>query len=272
MRRHLSQFIARDEVGLAKLAPLVATKPKLAPYVQSRGACIRPHQWRKTFALFMMRLDEKMIPALANHFKHVSMAITEDSYMPPDPSMIAASDSVAMMETARYFYERRRSAGGSFGKLDRTLDKFKSDIDKLLGDLPQEEAYPEIEKVLLSHDLRIFHAEHGLCLIGANPDQARCHSAAGTSSWRRLRPNYETRTPKLCTGCVNFVVTNGHAGYWKRRYIDNHRAWLLSGKSADFKVIQRRAEQSAGVLKALGVPLPEIEMDNELRGEPEFES
>jgi hypothetical protein len=165
-----------------------------------------------------------------------------------------------MMETARYFYERRRGAGGSFGKLDRTLDKFQSDMDKLLGDLPLEEALPEIEKVLLSHDLRIFHAEHGLCLIGANPDQARCHSAAGTSSWRRLKPNYETRTPRLCAGCANFVATSAHAGYWRRRYIHHQEAWLRSGKSVDFKVIQLRAEQSAKVLKALGLPLPQIEL------------
>jgi integrase len=266
MRQHLRRFVASDEVGLQNLAPLISANPKLAPYVHSKGACIRPHQWRKTFALYMMRLDERMIPALANHFKHLSMAVTEDSYSGSDPSMFSASDSVAMMATARYFHERRQGATGSFGKLGRTLDKFQTDIDKLLGDLPLEEGYPDIEKVLLSHDLRIFHAEHGLCLIGANPDKARCHSAGGTSSWRRLKPNYKTRTPGLCAGCVNFVASTTHAGFWRRRYIDNQRAWLLSGMSADFKVIKRRAEQAASVLKALGTPLPRIELPNGTRG------
>lgn len=258
VRSSLADYVARPEIGLSSMKAAARDNPKLAPYVKHNGRCIRPHQWRKTFALYMMRLDERMIPALANHFKHMSIAVTEGAYMPQEPSMIAARDSVHMMETHRALYEMRRGAGSTFGKLDRAMDGFKDDLRRLIGDLPLEENFEEIESALLTRDLRIYQAEHGRCLIAANPDRARCHDAGGTSSWRRLQPNHETRTPGLCAGCDNFSISREHAGFWAERYVENQRNWLLSDRSADFEIIHRRATQAAGVLRALGIAPPVV--------------
>ncbi|ANC86675.1 hypothetical protein [Sphingomonas sp. NIC1] len=254
----LREFYARPEIGLAKLEPLVEKNRRLAPYVRKQGRCIRPHQWRKTFALYMMRLDERMLPAISRHFKHLSLAVTEGAYMPQDPSMIAAGESVQMRETHRALYEMRRGDGGRSGKLDRIVDGFRSDLDKLIGDLPLEESYEEVKHALLSRDLRIFHSEHGRCLIAANPDRARCHDAGGTSSWRRLQPNEATRTPALCAGCDNFSISTEHGDFWMRRYLENKSVWLLAKGSADFEIVRRRAEQAHAVLQALGATPPEV--------------
>ncbi len=254
----LAQQAGRPEVGIGRLKSQIPRNPKLAPYVRTNGRCIRSHQWRKTFALFMMRLDERMLPALSHHFKHMSIAVTEGAYMPHDPSMIAAADSVHMMETHRALYEMRRGSGGSFGKLDRAMDGFKDDLEKLIGDLPLEENYENVRHAILTRDLRIYNAEHGRCLIAVNPDRARCHDAAGTSGWRRLRPNIETRTPGMCTGCENFSVSSEHASFWRRRYLEHQSNWLLSDGSADFEVVRRMADQAAGVLNALGAKVPPV--------------
>ncbi|WP_168135832.1 hypothetical protein [Sphingomonas corticis] len=258
----LAQHAGRKEVGLAGLKSQVARNPKLAPYVKDNGRCIRTHQWRKTFALFMMRLDERMIPALAHHFKHMSIAVTEGAYMPEDPSMIAAAESVHMMETHRALYEMRRRDGGKFGKLDRAMDGFADDLERLIGDLPLEENYENVRHALVTRDLRIFNAEHGRCLIAANPDKARCHEAAGTSGWRRLSPNVETRTPGMCAGCENFSVSSEHGAFWRRRYVQHQSNWMLSDGSADFEVVRRMAQQAAGVLKALGASVPRVTKAN----------
>ncbi len=257
LRLSLKDFVA-GECDLAGLADLVRSDKKLAPYVTSKGRCIRTHQWRKTFALYMMKVDDRMIPALAHHFKHMSVAVTENSYMPSDPSMLAATDSVHMQETARYFYEQRHGSGGSFGRLDELVDEHREEWAKLVDDLPFEEAYPELQSYCLERHIRIFHAEHGRCLIGANPDLARCHEASGTSSYRNSRPNHLTRTPSLCTGCANFSVSREHAGFWRRRYATHQTTWIESDRSRQFRVIQKRAQQAASVLRALKVPVPAV--------------
>ena len=254
----LRQFYARPEVGLAELQPLVKQNRELAPYVRKEGRCIRPHQWRKTFALYMMRLDERMLPAISRHFKHLSLAVTEGAYMPRDPSMIAAADSVQMRETHRALYEMRRGDGAKFAKLDRMMDGFTSDLQKLIGDLPLDESYEKVSHALITRDIRIFHSDHGRCLIAANPDRARCHDAGGTTSWRRLRPNEATRTPSLCAGCENFSISAEHSGFWMRRYLENRSAWLLADGSADFEIVRRRAEQARAILQALGATPPEV--------------
>lgn len=257
LRFSLKAFIA-NECDLASLSDQMEVDRKLAPYVKLNGACIRTHQWRKTFALYMMKVDDRMIPALAHHFKHMSVAVTENSYMPKDPSMLAAQDSVHMQETARYFYEQRHGAGGSFGRLDELLAEHQEEWVKMVDDLPFEEAYEEIETFCLDRDIRIFHAEHGRCLIGANPDKARCHEVSGTTSWRNSKPNHITRTPSLCTGCANFSVTAEHAGFWRKRYVSNQRSWIDSDRSLQFRVIQKRAQQAAQILRALKQPVPSI--------------
>ncbi len=257
LRASLKAFIA-DECDLASLEDQIVSDRKLAPYVKYNGGCIRTHQWRKTFALYMMKVDDRMIPPLAHHFKHMSVAVTENSYMPTDPSMLAAQDSVHMQETARYFYEQRHGAGGSFGRLDDLLTEHQEQWAKLVDDLPFEEAYPDVESFCLDRDIRIFHADHGRCLIGANPDEARCHEVSGTTSWRNSKPNHITRTPSLCTGCSNFSVSAEHAGFWRRRYISNQRSWIESDRSLQFRVIQKRAQQAAQILRALKQPVPVI--------------
>lgn len=112
----------------------------------------------------------------------------------------------------------------------------------------------------LSPDLRLLeglypgaHQE-----IAANPDKARCHDVAGTSSWRNTTPNHLTRTPGLCAGCPNFSVSAEHAGFWRRRFIDNQTSWLRSDRSTQFRVVEKRAQQAELVLNALGVPRPVI--------------
>lgn len=257
LRTSSKGFIA-TECGLEQLAADAETDRKLAPYVRDKGACIRPHQWRKTFALYMMKVDDRMIPALAHHFKHLSIAVTENSYMPTDPSMLAAHDSVHAQEAARWFYEQRHGAGGSFGRLDEIMAEHRAEWEKLVADLPFDEAVPIVQRFCLDKDIRIFNAEHGRCVIAANPDRARCHEAAGTVSWRNAVPNHMARTPGLCAGCSNFSVAPEHAGYWRRRFASHQSSWLGSDRSPQFRAVQKRAQQAAAVLQALGVPLPVI--------------
>ncbi|TCP96333.1 hypothetical protein C8J46_10928 [Sphingomonas sp. PP-F2F-A104-K0414] len=257
LRTSLSEFI-QTNCELADLEPLIDRDRRIRPYVEGNGKCIRPHQWRKTFALYMMKIDDRMVPALAHHFKHMSIAVTENSYMPNDPTMLAAQDSVHAQEAARWIYEQRHGAGGTFGRLDEIMKEHREEWEKLVPDLSFESGLPQITRFLIDKDIRIFHADHGRCVIGANPDQARCHEAAGTSSWRNARPNYAQRTPGQCTGCTNYSVSPEHAGYWRKRYISYQGSWLASDRSPQFRVMQKRAQQAAAILRALHVPLPVI--------------
>ncbi len=246
-----------DEVGLkAVLEDAVEGDPELRQYWETDGRCIRSHQWRKTFIRYLIRVDEGLLPAISHHFKHYTLAITEDGYMPRDPELVDIATSVRTRETSRALFERRFGSKHRVGRLDELLAETRSRIQQVIGDDDFVRAAPRLDAFVREHDIQFWFAQHGACLFDMHPSEARCHNQAGRSDWRPRGPDFATRTPDACLGCRNFSVGREAVGFWRDRYVTNQRSWITSGHAPMFRIARMRAKQSAAVLRHLGQPLP----------------
>lgn len=258
LRESMKKFVSNPSyVDLSGLAEAAQLKEELGPYVEENGACIQPHQWRKTFMRYAMRTDPRMAPAVSQHFKHYTVALTERDYGPKDIRFLEEADSTRARQTGAFLRRMVEGKTRPVARLDRAFELQKEQWRALVpdGEAHDNAAYT---RVAIREDLRIWYVEHGRCLIALHPDEARCHERAGTAGWRHARPNSLTRTPALCSGCINFSVHGGSAAFWRKRYVDNQTAYLRSGGELGFEIIRRRAEQARNYLRALGEEMPDI--------------
>lgn len=260
-----SQEWIRKRVKLgAVLAPLIGDDRRLAAYAKDDGACIRPHQWRKTFFRLMYRNNPALLPAISRHFKHVSLAVTENGYAPKSPVAAEERDAVATSELVELLF--RRAEGGELPATggDKILKRNRDLLATIVDGTPLNDAAPRLAEFALSRDISLWPSEHGGCLIGLNPDRAACHVRGGRVDARVDRPNYRTRNPSLCCSCPNLVITRRDARYWQRRYTTYREAWLRSGRDPAFRASRDRARQARTILERLGAIPEELANDTEI--------
>lgn len=225
------------------------------------GRALRTHQWRKTFALYVIRTDSRMLPHLSQHFKHLSLAMTEQGYIGNDPELIEAMDTVRQQLTARLFYEAATGQTAYAGPMAALIEAHQAMLAEMVSGKEATLAYRAVEQWVIDNDLRIWFADHGKCLIRLQPEAARCHQLGGTGHWGNDRPNFELREPSVCAGCECFLIDGEHAEFWRQRYCSNQRAVMnaeRAGRSDESYVARQRARQAAAILHALGRPLPEV--------------
>jgi integrase len=238
---------------------VLGNDPEVEGYRDGRG--LRTHQWRKTFALWVIRTDPRMLPHLSQHFKHLSLAMTEQGYIGNDPELIEAMDAVRQQLTVRLFFEAATGQKAFAGHMAELVEEHRATLANLVTGKEDVDARKSVGQWVVENDLRIWFAEHGNCLLALRPEAARCHQIGGTGHWRNGRPNFEIREPSVCVGCECFLIDGGHAEFWRQRYQGNQRAVENAeriGRSGEFYVARQRARQAAAILRALGQPLPEV--------------
>ncbi len=242
----------------AKYAQLTALPEQTDYGVNIRGyrtpscSALKTHQWRKTWARYVFKVDNRMIPAIAQQFQHLGLAMTEQGYIGNDPYVLVALGSERLRRTVQFFYEATTGRRMLSGRLAQLVDQHKVSVESNKGRLMARAA---IKQMVETHDLRIWFADHGKCVIRLAPKDARCHKIAGTESWANNEPNYAIREPAVCLGCPCFVVDRDHIPFWHRRYTENKVAFaaaLKEGLSGEFFVAKERMEQSAKILVSLG--------------------
>lgn len=246
------------------LEPLVGSDPRLAAYAKDDGACIRPHQWRRTFFRLMYRNNPALLPAISRHFKHVSLAVTENGYAPRSPAAAEERDAVATSELVELLFMRAEGGELPVTGGDKTLARNQSLLATIVDGGPLKEAGLRLAEFALSRDIKLWPTEHGGCLIGLNPDKAACHVRGGTVDARVDRPNHRTRNPSLCCSCPNLVITRKDARYWQRRYVAYRDAWIRSGRDPAFRASRDRARQARTILERLGALPKELTTDKEI--------
>jgi len=219
----------------------------------------RPHLWRRTFALFLLRTNAVLLPAISQHFKHLSLLMTEQSYIGNDPLLLEALDSVRVQESTRFFYTAATGKKPMLGQMGRRLAQHRAELRRVVKGKSAGQAHEALQEFVIEHDLRIWDVEHGTCLIALDPLAARCHAVAGTTSWANRVPNYATREPCVCAGCGCYAINDDHVSYWSSRFSTNMKIAQkarFSEKSGEYRVALNRARQSAALLKKLGVDVP----------------
>lgn len=242
-------------VDLTGLADKSAQDESLVRYRETRGCCVKSHQWRKSFAMYCFRVDKRMLPAIAQQFQHLSLAMTEQGYIGSNPTLLDTFDSVRMQRTVKFFYEQATGKSPLTGRLASVIDENRAELVALVKNKTKEDGWHAVAHWCVENDLRIWFSNYGKCCIGINPAQSRCHEVAKTSSWMNREPNYEARQTTVCLGCGGFAIDREHLPYWQLRYTDNLTSWERAkamGLERDYRVVKERADQAAIVLHALG--------------------
>jgi integrase len=253
------QFVYRY-VDLSRLPDRSRRGEDLAAYRDSRGLCLRTHQWRKTFARHICGTDSRMLPAVSRHFKHLTLAMTEEAYLGKNPALQDAYESNINQSTARILYENARGKPAQAGRMAKVIDEHRAELEALIANKDERDGRRAIQKWVEQNRLQIFFAPHGKCFIRLDPAGARCHEVGQTVHWLNEEPNYATRNPSLCAGCSCFLVDKEDEEFWLNRYLDNYRAFFQGasdGKAGDYRIARERADQAAAILQALKLPLPE---------------
>lgn len=89
----------RKYIDLSSLPPTSRHGEDLSRFREVSSSPIRTHQWRKSYALYIFKTDSRMIPAIAQQFHHVSLAMTEQGYLSNDPELLEAIDSARKEST-----------------------------------------------------------------------------------------------------------------------------------------------------------------------------
>jgi len=223
----------------------------------------KTHQWRKTFALYVLRADSRMLPAISQHFKHMSMAMTEQGYVGNDPELVDGIDSVRRQRTVLFLLQQATGNTVIAGGMADLVKEHRQRLKEVVGDAAGEEAYLRMEEWVIQGDVRIWFAEHGKCFMSLSPASARCHSVAKTNPWLNRQPNYENRNASACSGCKCFAVDGEHVEFWRERYRKNSLIMAKSGehRGAGYKVAQERARQSVSILRTLGEGVSEVDVE-----------
>jgi integrase len=264
LRNHQQSFVA-EYVDLSTLPDKSGLGEDLTFYRESQGRCLTTHQWRKTFAMYVVRTDPRMISAIALQFKHLSIAMTESAYISKDPALMQERDTQQSRAAAAFMYKAVTGKSAVAGRMAKMIDAWAGEILLMVEKKNAVDALNQLEKFCQERRIKVFSSPHGKCFIGLSPNEARCHQLAGTNHWNRQLPNFSTREPDVCNGCKCFGVDSDHSDFWIQRYVEYQSAWqsaVRHGLTAGFRMVQERALQSANMLKALEIPLPHITEDN----------
>jgi len=218
------------------------------------GEAVRSHQWRKTFALYVLRTDSRMLPAISQHFKHLSLAMTEQGYIGNDPELLDAIESVRRQRTVQFFLDQLGGKTPLAGGMAALIDQHRVRLQEIAGDAGSDAARQRIEAWVVESDLRIWFADRGKCFIGLQPGESRCHKAGGTDPWLKLAPNVKHQNIAECSACKCFAVDGEHASFWEDRLRQNEAVLAAAGPNhrGEYRIAVERVRQAKSVLKAIG--------------------
>ncbi|WOD16955.1 hypothetical protein [Paraburkholderia kirstenboschensis] len=260
VRNAQRNFISRN-VDLSSLPNKSELGEDLSKYRETKGQCLQTYQWRKSYAMYVIRTDRRMKAAVATQFKHASVAITEDAYFSNNPDLLRERNSQQSRAAAGFMYRRIVGEEPCAGRVAKLFDKYADVIREVIGDTSNPEGIKNLQEWCERRNIRVFFSPPGKCFIPIAPLQSECHKVAGTLHWSVKEPNYRTREPDLCAGCACFGIDREHSDFWIDRYVENATAWRdakQSELSAGFRVIRRRAEVAENILRLLGIELPRL--------------
>lgn len=219
------------------------------------GSGLRPHQWRTTLAMFVMRVNPKLLPALSDHFKHINAVVTMEGYIGLNPELREAMDSARSLASSaaliRLVEPGSTLIGGGADLFRKNSMRIREMIEEQPGESLEERALSLVEE----SELHIYDAAHGYCLSAFAPSLSRCRTLSGYAGPLRPYPHDLYRSVPVCSQCPLLVITREHIEFHNER-VANGEAHLRTidrnNQPGMFKVISARVRQSRQVSKLLG--------------------
>jgi len=207
------------------------------PHHEGKPWAFSPHQFRKTFARFIARKDRSQLLALADHFKHASVAMTSKGYVGNDFDLKQLISHEGQAETA-VALDRFLASDRLAGRMGERITGMNAAFRGRAGEQVRKDY---IAFILGETDLAIHACDYGWCVF--QNETARCGGDVG--------PSEIGRSPATCLGCANFVVDARHRGYWQDRHKRNQD--LVAGASPLTRgVLDEGIGQCSRVLAIIG--------------------
>lgn len=185
------------------------------PHHDGKPWWFSPHQFRKTFARFIARKDRSHLLALADHFKHASVAMTSRGYVGNDFDLKQLIDHEGQAETA-IALDRFLTSERLAGRMGERITGMNAGFRGRAGEQVRKDY---IKFILAETDLAIHACDYGWCVF--QKETARCGGD--------VAPSEIGRSPSVCLSCSNFVVDARHRAYWQDRRARNQE--LVAGAS-----------------------------------------
>ena len=195
---------------------------------------LHPHMFRRTFARHVARYDTTNLLALKEHFKHVSLSMT-DYYVGSDLelwTLMMEEEEKLLFESFDKALRAERMAGPGGARLKRKIDEAITD-----GRLPKEfrgEAGGYLRKDMIRNLVesgqRIypcaasnycwFRPESALCTQGDHPLLKRCNPGACTNSV--ITPEHRPHWEKVRHDCEDLMGMRPEAEPYQKALQDIH--------------------------------------------------
>jgi hypothetical protein len=264
LNAHMQRFIVHwvDLTCLPDQSVHHITEMDLVPWRESRGEIFRTHMLRKTWAQYALACDSRLLPAIQMQFHHLSLAMTEGSYIGRNPMLLEALNSVSVQKRNLLLFEAVIGKSQLAGRMGEQLDSALSELRTEVHNLPMSEKWTRTVAWADRNDLRMFFSAHATC-CPSRSSEMRCHDASKTPVWVRWAPNSSMRTPGLCAGCACAIMDKSHEQFWSDRYIASQHS-LAAAKTVEiahgsFREVRFRAEQARGILKKFGADISVID-------------
>jgi integrase len=198
------------------------------------------HQFRKTFARFVGRRDKTGLHALSQHFKHVSIAMT-DYYAGSDFELYELIGD-ALVDEMRESLDKILGAESLAGKMGEEILKQNH---RFRGRAGEELRRDFVDFIMSETDLLILAHDYALCAV--NLDTALCGGDMALVG------------RGTCVRCPNFMVGEQHRPFWtdqeKRNteLLDRHKDLSPLAKAA----IMSEVKQASDILIQLDRQKPE---------------
>ncbi|MTJ93602.1 MAG: site-specific integrase [Desulfovibrio sp.] len=215
------------------------------------------HQWRKTFAQYVIRSDSAMLPALKDHFKHLSIAMTEQGYVAADPELLQLLDDAAVQNTVAMIGSMMSGKSRHNGPLVDELQKTARRLGISLGNRSTEDRQADVEELVRSSSMRAWEVRFrgqpaGDCMF--RPGTGKCTDGC-PAKWMLRAPLWSAARPDLCWECKNLVVANNmHMAFWQDRLAKQTGAIEDAEAQGDIALAmlcRQRAAQCLAVLKKM---------------------
>lgn len=244
--------ILRETLGLAQRSWVEKYVEIPREYL---GWQLTSHQWRKSFAMYMIRTDPRMLPTVRDHFKHMSSAMTERGYVGLDPEMLGLLEDEATYAAAQFLFDVANGRPAA-GKMMDTIESNIETIRELIGvDGSETDRIDDLAALLKDDDIRVWPSDWGSCLFRC--EVARCHFLAkGHFDLNSRRPHYGQRRPGVCCDCANLLIFSDDVDFWQARFKSGLAVYegnRLAGEYGAAAVAEDRVRTSVAVLRRLGL-------------------
>lgn len=178
-------------------------------------------RWRPGFVRNLFRADHRLLPAISEHLKHVSLAMTDEGYLGHDVELLAEIEDQVMTDTLDYLFDIAAGKPATGPLVDVIHDRATAFVARH-ANRSDDEVREDLREFIEGSQIRVWRisgAGKEYCDCIFRPGKGRCRPLG---LGRIVRPDPRDASPDRCAGgCEGISVQPEHADFWLERLESN---------------------------------------------------